>query len=100
MRVDLAVFYRLSAIYGWGDLISTHIAARVPGPEHHFLINPFGVMFEEVTASSLVKVDLNGTIIGGSAYGMNYAGCVLHSAILSARDHAHFHTPDDVAVSS
>lgn len=103
-RVDLAAFYRLSAVYGWDDFLFTHISARVPGPDHHFLINPYGLMFEEITASSLVKVDLDGTIIGESGYGINYAGYVIHSAIHGARDDAqfiaHFHSPDGVAVST
>ena len=60
IRVDLAACYRLVAMYGWDDLIFTHISARVPGPEHHFLINPYGMMFEEITASSLVKIDRDG----------------------------------------
>jgi ribulose-5-phosphate 4-epimerase/fuculose-1-phosphate aldolase len=59
-RVNLAAAYRLVALFGWDDLVFTHISARVPGPEHHFLINPYGLMFDEITASSLVKVDLNG----------------------------------------
>lgn len=104
VRVDLAAFYRLAAHYGWDDLIFTHISARVPGPDHHFLINPLGLMFEEITASSLVKVDLDGTIIGESEYGINYAGYVIHSAIHGARDDAHFiahfHSPDGMAVSA
>jgi ribulose-5-phosphate 4-epimerase/fuculose-1-phosphate aldolase len=103
-RVDLAAFYRLSAIYGWDDFLFTHISARVPGPDHHFLINPYGLMFEEITASSLVKTDLDGNVIGENAYGINYAGYVIHSAIHAARDDAHFiahfHSPDGVAVSS
>jgi ribulose-5-phosphate 4-epimerase/fuculose-1-phosphate aldolase len=104
VRVDLAAFYRLSAHYGWDDFLYTHISARVPGPEHHFLINPFGLMFEEITASSLVKVDLAGEIIGQSDYGINYAGYVIHSAIHGARDDAHFiahfHSADGMAVSA
>ncbi|HET9355417.1 MAG TPA: class II aldolase/adducin family protein, partial [Sphingomicrobium sp.] len=60
IRVDLAAAYRLVAFYGWDDLIFTHLSARIPGPEHHFLLNPYNLMFEEVTASSLVKVDTNG----------------------------------------
>ncbi len=103
-RVDLAAFYRLSALYGWDDFLYTHISARVPGPDHHFLINPFGLMFDEITASSMVKVDLDGTIIGESDYGINYAGYVIHSAIHGARDDAHFiahfHSADGVAVSA
>ncbi len=66
-RVDLAAAYRLVALYGWDDLVFTHISARVPGPEHHFLINPYGMMFEEITASSLVKVDLDGKIVMDTA---------------------------------
>ena len=63
-RVDLAAAYRLVAHYGWDDLIFTHLSARVPGPEHHFLINPYGMMFDEITASSLVKINLQGEIVG------------------------------------
>ncbi|GBQ87711.1 ribulose-5-phosphate 4-epimerase [Gluconacetobacter johannae DSM 13595] len=104
VRVDLAAFYRLAALYGWDDLIATHISARVPGPAHHFLINPFGLMFDEVTASSLVKVDLDGRLVGENAYGINYAGFVIHSAIHAARPDAlfiaHFHSPDGMAVSA
>ena len=104
-RVDLAAFYRLAALHGWDDLIFTHISARVPGPEEHFLINPFGLMFEEITASSLVKVDLAGTVISDDdGYGINYAGYVIHSAIHEARPDvafiAHFHSPDGMAVSA
>ena len=66
-RVDLAACYRLVAMFGWDDLIFTHISARVPGPEHHFLINPYGMMFSEITASSLVKVDLHGRKVLDSA---------------------------------
>ena len=104
VRVDLAAFYRLAALHGWDDLIFTHISARVPGPDHHFLINPYGLMFEEITASSLVKVDLDGTLIEPSDYGINYAGYVIHSAIHGAHDDAHFiahfHSPDGMAVSA
>jgi ribulose-5-phosphate 4-epimerase/fuculose-1-phosphate aldolase len=103
-RVDLAAFYRIAAIYGFDDFLYTHISARVPGPEHHFLINPYGLMFEEITASSLVKVDLDGTIIGESEYGINYAGYIIHSAIHAAREDAHwiahFHTRDGAGVSA
>ena len=62
-RVDLAAMYRLVALHGWDDMIFTHISHRVPGPDHHFLINPYGMLFEEITASSLVKVDLDGNVI-------------------------------------
>lgn len=104
VRFNLAAFYRLSALYGWDDFLYTHISARVPGPDHHFLINPLGLMFDEITASSLVKVDLDGNVVGESDYGINYAGYVIHSAIHGAREDAHyiahFHSPDGVAVSS
>src|SRR6218665_180090 len=80
-RVNLAAAYRLVALYGWDDLIFTHISARVPGPEHHFLINPYGMMFEEITASSLVKVGLDGQKVMPSDYPINPAGFTIHSAI-------------------
>ena len=103
-RVDLAALYRLVALEGWDDLIFTHISARVPGPEHHFLINPFGVYFDEVTASSLVKVDLDGNIVMPGPYGINHAGYVIHSAVHGAREDArfvvHLHTEQGVAVSA
>src|SRR5450756_170961 len=73
-RVNLAACYRLIAHYGWDDLVDTHISARVPGPEHHFLINPYGLMFDEITASSLVKVDLDGNQLTKSDYSINPAG--------------------------
>jgi ribulose-5-phosphate 4-epimerase/fuculose-1-phosphate aldolase len=104
VRVDVAALYRLVALQGWDDLIFTHISARVPGPEHHFLINPFGVYFEEVTASSLVKVDLEGNIVSEGPYGINAAGFVIHSAVHGAREDAkfviHLHTDQGVAVSA
>jgi ribulose-5-phosphate 4-epimerase/fuculose-1-phosphate aldolase len=104
VRVDLAALYRLVALEGWDDLVFTHISARVPGPEHHFLINPFGVYFEEVTASSLVKVDLEGNIVMEGPYGINAAGYVIHSAVHGAREDArfviHLHTDQGVAVSA
>jgi len=103
-RVDLAALYRLVALEGWDDLIFTHISARVPGPEHHFLINPFGMYFEEVTASSLVKVDLEGNIVQETPYGINPAGFTIHSAVHGAREEAryviHLHTEQGVAVSA
>ncbi|WP_414827863.1 class II aldolase/adducin family protein [Alteromonas sp. H39] len=102
-RVDLAACYRAVAMYGWDDLVFTHISARVPGPEHHFLINPYGMMFDEVTASSLVKVDLNGEKVMESDYDINPAGFTIHSAVHEAREDAkcvmHLHTVDGVAVS-
>src|SRR2546421_12884322 len=80
-RVDLAAAYRLGALYGWDDLIFTHISARVPGTAHHFLLNPYGLMFDEVTASSLVKVDLAGRKIMDSPYFINPAGVTIHTAV-------------------
>ena len=80
-RIELAAVYRLIALYGWDDLIFTHISARVPGPEHHFLINPYGLMFEEVTASNLVKVDLDGNKVMESEHSVSLPGFVIHSAI-------------------
>ena len=104
LRIDLAAAYRLTAAYGWDDLIFTHISARVPGPDHHFLINPYGFMFEEITASSLVKVDLDGNKVLESPNGINPAGFTIHSAIHAARDDAqcvmHTHTINGVAVSA
>src|SRR5688572_495328 len=103
-RVDLAAAYRLAAHYGWDDLIFTHISARVPGPDHHFLINPYGLMFDEITASSLVKVDLDGNQLSTSPYSINPAGFTIHSAIHEVREDAgcvlHLHTPDGTAVAS
>jgi len=103
-RVNLAAAYRLVALYGWDDLVFTHISARVPGPEHHFLINPYGWMFGEITASSLVKVDLESRKVMPSDYDINPAGFVIHSAIHAARQDAlcvmHTHTPNGVAVSA
>src|SRR5580765_5683650 len=84
-RVDLAAAYRLVALHGWDDLIFTHISARVPGPEHHFLLNPYGMMFEEVTASSLVKVDLSGKIMLETPHFINPAGFTIHSAVHASR---------------
>jgi ribulose-5-phosphate 4-epimerase/fuculose-1-phosphate aldolase len=73
---------------GWDDLVFTHISARVPGPEHHFLINPYGMMFEEITASSLVKVDADGNALGNSPYAVNPAGFTIHSAVHEVREDA------------
>lgn len=104
LRVDLAAAYRLVALNGWDDLVFTHISARVPGAEHHFLINPYGMLFEEVTASSLVKVDIHGNIVMPTPYPVNPAGFVIHSAIHAARDDAkcvlHVHSINGVAISA
>ncbi|MDB5465849.1 MAG: class aldolase/adducin domain protein, partial [Phenylobacterium sp.] len=89
-RVDLAALYRLVALHGWDDLIYTHISARIPGPEHHFLINPYGMLFDEMTASSLVKIDLEGNILQETPYFINPAGFTIHSAIHHAREDARF----------
>ena len=103
-RVDLAACYRLVAHFGWDDLIFTHISVRVPGPEHHFLINPYGMTFDEVTASSLVKIDLDGKKQMDSPYEINPAGFTIHSAIHAAREDAkcvmHTHSLNGVAVST
>ena len=103
-RVDLAALYRLVALYGWDDMIYTHISARIPGPDHHFLINPYGMFFEEITASSLVKIDLDGKILQETEYFINPAGFTIHSAIHAARDDAHYvmhlHSDQGVAVSA
>jgi ribulose-5-phosphate 4-epimerase/fuculose-1-phosphate aldolase len=103
LRVDLAAAYRLVAHYGWDDLIFTHISARVPDSDHHFLVNPFGMLFEEITASSLVKVDLAGHKIIDTPFEVNPAGFVIHSAVHEARENAqcvmHLHTNEGIAVS-
>ncbi|MBL8395737.1 MAG: class II aldolase/adducin family protein [Candidatus Accumulibacter sp.] len=103
-RVDLAACYRLVALFGWDDLIFTHISARVPGPEHHFLINPYGFMFEEITASSLIKVDLHGNKLDDTPHEINPAGFTIHSAVHAAREDAtcvlHLHSVNGVAVSA
>ena len=103
-RIDLAAAYRLVALYGWDDLIFTHISARVPGHEHHFLLNPYGMMFEEVAASNLVKVDLQGNKVMESPYFINPAGFTIHSAVHAAREDAlcvmHLHTDYGIAVSA
>jgi ribulose-5-phosphate 4-epimerase/fuculose-1-phosphate aldolase len=103
-RVALAACYRLVAHFKWDDLIFTHISARVPGPEHHFLINPYGMFFDEITASSLVKVDLQGRKVMDSPYEVNPAGFTIHSAVHAAREDAkcvlHVHSLNGVAVSA
>ena len=103
-RVDLAALYRLAALHGWDDLIFTHISARVPGPEHHFLINPYGFYFEEMTASALVKVDLEGQIVQQTQNFINPAGFTIHSAVHAAREDAlfviHLHSDAGVAVAA
>jgi ribulose-5-phosphate 4-epimerase/fuculose-1-phosphate aldolase len=104
LRVDLAAAYRLVAHYGWDDLIFTHMSVRLPGPEHHFLLNPYNLMFEEVTASSLVKVDLQGNPVDPTPFITNPAGFTIHSAVHMAREDAHavihLHTPHGQAVAA
>lgn len=103
-RVDLAAAYRLVALFGWDDLVFTHISARVPGEPGAFLINPYGLMFEEITASSLVKVDHAGERLDDSPFPVNPAGFVIHSAVHGARPDAqcvlHVHSLNGIAVSA
>src|SRR5438477_4817057 len=89
VRTDLAAAYRAVALYGWDDLVFTHISARIPGPDEHFLINPYGMFFEEITASSLVKVDLYGRVVLETPHAINPAGFTIHSAIHAARPDVH-----------
>ena len=104
LRVDLAAAYRLVAAYGWSDLVFTHISARMPGPEHHFLINPYGLMFDEITASSLVLIDLQCNKLRDSPFPVNPAGFTIHSCIHELRDDAgcvlHTHSRAGVGVSA
>lgn len=104
LRCDLAAAYRLVAAYGMSDLVFTHISARIPGPEHHFLINPYGLMFDEITASSLVRVDQDCKKLSDSPFPVNPAGFVIHSAIHAVREDAacvlHIHSRAGVAVSA
>ena len=104
-RVDLAAAYRLSHLYGWTTtLIYNHISARIPGPERHFLLNPFPLRWDEVTASNLVKIDLDGNILDDTPYAINDAGYTIHSAVHAAREDAHCilhtHTEAGMGVSS
>jgi ribulose-5-phosphate 4-epimerase/fuculose-1-phosphate aldolase len=104
VRVDLAAAYRLVAHFHWDDLVFTHITARVPGPAHHFLINPYGMLFDEITASSLIKIDMQGRKVEESSWPINPAGFTIHSAIHAARHDVqcvlHTHTINGVAVSA
>ena len=103
LRIDLAACYRLAARHGWTDVIYTHISVRLPGPEHHFLINPFGLAFAEITASSLVKIDLQGKKLSTSPYPVNGAGFVIHGAVHAGREDAqcviHLHQDEGIALS-
>lgn len=102
LRVDLAACYRIFDHLGWAEMIFNHITVRVPGPERHFLINPFGLTYREVAASNLVKIDLEGRPVGRAQYPVNPAGFVIHSAIHAAREDAHCvmhtHTTNGLAV--
>ncbi len=104
LRCDLAAAYRLVALHGWSDLVFTHISARLPGPEHNFLINPYGLLFDEITASSLVRVDQQGKKLQDTPFPVNPAGFTIHSAVHEVRDDAgcvmHVHTRAGVAVSA
>lgn len=104
LRVNVAGAYRLVARHGWDDLVFTHISARVPGPDEHFLINPYGMMFTEITASSLVKIDALGKKVMDSPYDINPAGFIIHSCIHAARPDVgcivHIHSLNGVAVSA
>lgn len=104
-RVNLAAAYRLAHLHGWTTtLIYNHISARIPGPEHHFLLNPFGLRWDEVTASNLVKIDLEGNVLDDTPHRINNAGYTIHSAIHGAREDAvcvvHTHTEAGMAVSA
>ena len=104
LRLQLAAAYRVADYLGWSELIYTHISARIPGPEHHFLINPYGLRFDEVTASNLVRIDVDGNPVGTQRYNANKAGFIIHSAIHMARPDAmcvwHMHTLAGMAVSA
>ena len=103
-RIDLAAAFRLVDLHGWSDLLATHLSVRVPNTGDQFLINPFGMLFEEITASSLIKIDGDGNILSESAYGFNPAGFVIHSAVHMARNDAicvfHTHTQAGVSVAT
>ncbi len=105
VRTDLAAAYQLCALFGWDDLIYTHLSARIPGSDHHYLVNPLGLAFDEITASNLIKIDLDGNLIGENEHGYrpNYAGFIIHGGIHSAREDAgcimHLHTEAQMALS-
>jgi ribulose-5-phosphate 4-epimerase/fuculose-1-phosphate aldolase len=105
-RVTLAAAYRLTSLYSMTDMIANHISSAVPGEHGHFLINPYGLLYTEITASNLLKVDLDGTIVGDNVSGLNInrAGYVIHSAIHAAKPEvgcvAHTHTPAGMAISA
>ena len=103
-RVDLAACFRLVDMYGWSDMLATHLSARIPGTDDHFLINPVGMMFDEMTASSLVKVDIDGNVLSDSEFGINPAGYTIHSAVHMGREDAgcvmHTHTAAGLGVAT
>ena len=103
-RIDLAAAFRLVDLYGWSDMLATHLSARIPGPNEHFLINPVGTLFEEMTASCLVKVDIDGNILSESEFGINPAGYTIHSAVHMGRKDAgcvmHTHTAAGLGVAT
>jgi ribulose-5-phosphate 4-epimerase/fuculose-1-phosphate aldolase len=102
-RIETAALYRLIALEGWDDLVGTHVSARIPGPDHRFLLNPYGMLFEEITASSLLTVDLSGNQLTQSDYAYNRAGFTIHSAVHMHREDAmfviHLHSDYGVAIS-
>ena len=104
LRVDLAAAYRLVSLYGWSDLVFTHISARIPGPEHHFLINPYGLLFEEITASSLIRIDQQCNKLHDSPFPVNPAGFTIHSCLHAGREDVgcvlHTHSRSGIAVSA
>lgn len=104
IRTDLAACYRLMHKFAMTDLIFTHVSARLPGSDGHFLLNPYGLMFNEITASSLVEVDARGNVVGDGPWGVNWAGYVIHSAVLAGRPDVncviHTHTRAGVAIST
>ena len=103
-RVDLAACYRLFAHYGMDDLVTTHISARLPGKDEHFLLNPYGMLFSEVTASALLKIDIEGNLLQESEYEVNIPGFVIHSAVHKARHDVacvlHTHTVAGIAIAT
>ena len=103
-RVDLAAAFRLVDLYGWSDMLATHLSARIPGPSDHFLINPMGVLFEEMTASDLIKLDIDGNILSDTSRSVNPAGYTIHSAIHIGRKDAgcvmHTHTSAGLGVAT
>lgn len=104
LRVDLAAAFRFAALMGWDDLLATHMSVRLPGKGERFLLNPLGLFFEEITASSLLVVDTTGTVLAGDGAEMNPAGFMIHAAIHAARPDAHcvihLHTKAGIAVSA